>query len=380
MKNKLKILYASCRYSPLDRDAGSGVDFNIYEELQNLGVEMKIIGPFKDHPSDFEKAYRQVHRLFSKKLYSKFSEAYLRYCAKMVDIAAEEYQPDAIFTHNLLPLVYSRTSFPVVYKTDSILKNLHPQWPTYSWFELQRMLRWEKAALERSSLVITASDWAKECLLDDYKIPEDRIMVMVIPSSLPEEVIPAMIAPKHIHSDEVRLLLVGRDYDRKGIDIAIDAVNLLNSQGVKAALRVVGRDGEDSQHVRFMGLYAKSDPKQMAEYIGQYQWADLLIHPARFEAAGIVCGEAAAFGVPTITNSSGGLASTVRDGVSGVVLPMKSPAQAYADVVKHFLAAPDEYAKLCVSTRQRYENELNWKAAGKRIYSETCRVIGLQPE
>jgi len=128
----MKILYASCRYDPLDRDAGSGVDYNVLEAFKQLGCELRVIGPFKDTPSLVEKLYRRVHRLFSRKLTAKFSTSYLRKCAKLVDEAAEEYRPDAIFTHNLIPLVYSRSNVPVIYKTDAMLANTHAQWPTYS--------------------------------------------------------------------------------------------------------------------------------------------------------------------------------------------------------------------------------------------------------
>jgi len=93
----MKILYASCRYDPFDRDAGSGVDFNMYEAFQQNGVELVTVGPYKDRPSLLEKIYRKGHRLFSRKLTAKFSEAYLHSCARIVDETAEGVMPDAIF-------------------------------------------------------------------------------------------------------------------------------------------------------------------------------------------------------------------------------------------------------------------------------------------
>ena len=189
----MKILYASCRYDPLDRDAGSGVDFNIYEALKSSGVDLHIAGPYQDKPSVLEKIYRSSHRLFSRKLTAKFSDAYLRVSAREVEKAVQEYQPDAIFTHNLIPLVYLKTNIPVVYKSDAILWNMHAQWPTYSSLELMRMLRWEKKALQVSSRIITASHWAESALVEHYKIPPDKILVLPIPSSLPSSEIPQNI-------------------------------------------------------------------------------------------------------------------------------------------------------------------------------------------
>ncbi len=106
-----------------------------------------------------------------------------------------------------------------------------------------------------------------------------------------------------------------------------------------------------------------------------YRWADILIHPARYEAAGIVPSEAAAFGVPTITNDTGGLATTVADGISGIVLPKNSPAEAYVQAIQELVASPERYRSLCETTRLRYERELNWDVAGQRVADILRQVV-----
>jgi glycosyltransferase involved in cell wall biosynthesis len=363
----MRILYASCRYDPFDRDAGSGVDFNMYEAFQQIGVELTHLGPFKDHRSLPEKLYRKAHRLFSRKLAAKFSEAYLRSCARIVDESAAREQPDAIFTHNLIPLVYSRSRIPVIYKTDAILSNMHEQWPTYSRFELRRMLRWERKALNRATLIVTVSEWARQALLEDYHIPEKRMVVMPIPSSLPADCIPEKVDEKTISPTELHLLSVARDFNLKGTEISIAITKILRAKGINAQLRVVGQNGDNSDGVEYMGLYKKANPEMLREYISQYQWAHLLIHPARYEAAGIVCSEAAALGVPTITNAAGGLATTVKDGVSGIVLPRGSAAETYVSAIEGLLEDPHKYQQMSRSARERYAHELNWRSMASNI-------------
>lgn len=101
-----------------------------------------------------------------------------------------------------------------------------------------------------------------------------------------------------------------------------------------------------------------------------------MIHPARFEAAGIVPSEAAAFGVPTITNEIGGLGTTVADQVSGVVLPRLSPAEAYVQALIQYLNNPDQYQVLCKTTRERFEKELNWVEVSKKVVALCEEVSG----
>jgi glycosyltransferase involved in cell wall biosynthesis len=236
------------------------------------------------------------------------------------------------------------------------------------------MLAWEKNVLTKCTRVITRSQWAIDLLVNQYGVPREKIVLVQAASSLPERIVPGTIDPGTPDLKSVKLLLVGRVYKLKGIDIAIDAVNQLNQQGIPAELRIVGLSGEDSEHVRFMGSYRKSVESELQAYTSQYSWAHFLIHPARYDSAPIVTAEAAAFGVPTLTNAAGGIATTVQDGISGVVLPHLSPAEEYVRVIRRFRENPQQYTALRVSTRERYEHELNWNAVGHRV-SEIIRKV-----
>ena len=127
-----------------------------------------------------------------------------------------------------------------------------------------------------------------------------------------------------------------------------------------------------------MGLYNKTIPEELEGYVANYQWANFLLHPARFEAAGIVPAEAAAFGVPTLTNDAGGLATTVADGVSGVVFPKDSPADVYVSKIVELINDPAATQQLVKTTKARFEQELNWLAAGDRIYQVAEEIVGGQ--
>ena len=85
-----------------------------------------------------------------------------------------------------------------------------------------------------------------------------------------------------------------------------------------------------------------------------------MIH--EWKAAGITPSEAAACGIPTITNNVGGLGTTVQHGVSGIVLPAKSDSSAYVREILKLIKNPYRYTKLCQNSRKRYEKELKWSS------------------
>jgi len=371
----MKLLYATGRYSPLKHDEGSGEDYNLYNAFINNGFEVKIVGPLKDKPDLSERVYRKLHRLFSKKRHAKYSMALLRDAAAEVARVTGEYKPDVLFSHNLSAFVKLKTSRPIVYLMDAPLLGTEAQWPLFSRFEYQRMLKWEKDVLKKAARIITRSIWAKDYLTDAYGVPEEKIVLVQAASSLPERVIPADAELKIVDFSTINLLLVGRVYKLKGIDTAIEVVKLLNQAGCKTRLRIVGLEGENRDNVEFMGSYKKSNTDELNAYTEQYRWAHFLIHPARYDSAPIVTAEAAAFGVPAISNAVGGIATTVQHGVSGVVLPALSPAEEYAKVIRYYKEHPQQYLQLRHSTRERYKRELNWKVVGDVISRVILQVV-----
>lgn len=372
----LRILYATGRYSPLKHDEGSGTDYRLYHSILDQGVEMKFIGPFPDKPSLLERGYRKLHALFTNLRPAKYSGMMLKQGARTLANAVKEYQPDIIFTKNLAPLVRYKAQLPVVYMLDSTVAAFNRGWPTFSSIENWRMVRWEKKVLQQATCVITRSDWTKNSLIHEYRYPAEKIHIVHNCSSLPDHVIPDQLTFDEPDFSTIRLLFVGRVLKLKGIDIAMEIVNQLNQSGKPAELRIVGLEGQDQPHIHYAGTFKKSIDSQLKAYANQYLWPHFLLHPARYDAAPIVTAEAAAFGVPTITNAVGGIASTVENGVSGIVLPALSPAEAYVKVITHFIDHPQEYIDLRRKTRERYERELNWAAASRKIVSIIHEVAG----
>lgn len=371
----MKILYATGRYSPLKHDDGSGTDYKLYHALLGQGAEIEFVGPFDDTMSLIERVYRKFHRLFSSRRPAKYSAAMLRRGSRDLSAAIERVKPDLIFSKNLAPLVHLKTNLPVVYMLDSTVAAFNRQWPTFSKFESWRMVQWEKKVTQIATRIITRSEWTKASLINDYHYPAEKVEIVHNSSSLPPSVIPTSIEYPQPDFSVLRLLLVGRVYKLKGIDIAIDIVEKLNETGVPADLRIVGLEGDDRPHVKFMGAFKKSDENQLREYASQYTWPHFLLHPARYDAAPIVTTEAAAFGIPTVSNARGGIASTVEHGVSGIVLPPLSSSEEYVKVFKHYIQHPDEYLTLRKNTRARYERELNWEAAGKHLLQILQSVV-----
>jgi glycosyltransferase involved in cell wall biosynthesis len=373
----MKVLFVAY-HDPTVMDLASGVDYFHYQAIRENGFDVKILGSLVAPPVPFEGLLARAYKRTGNR-YMKFNMTTVWRASQATNKVVREWKPDLVFTIVYFPLVFYKGDAPCVYSVDSTSYGAETSWPVYGkpaqWLNMWQ----EKRAQNRCSRILTNSYWSKNILESAYGVPGQKIRVFVLPSALPSQVVPETIDVMAWKNPlkPLRLLLVGRDYLRKGIDIGIDIAYKLNAAGIRAELTVCGAQGNSDEYVKFVGPYKKSDPDQLEEYVSLYRQAHLLIHPALFEAAGIVPSEAAAFGTPTITNDTGGLGTSVKDGESGFVLPKGSPAEAYVQKITGLVNNPDVYFELCRKARDRYERELNWGSAGKWL-ADTLREVILE--
>jgi glycosyltransferase involved in cell wall biosynthesis len=365
----MKILYLAGRWDPTIQNEYSGSDYGAYHMLKRQpGVEIALVGPLEDRPNLVEKAIFKVNRMAFKKQLIKYYPSSLRKIGKAVNQAIVDFQPDVIFSKYSAPVVHANIDRPFVYMCDSTVKWTKEIWPTFSKLGFQVMEKWEEKAIRESDQIITFSKASADIIISAYHKEPAKVQVFPIPAYIPAHLLPEKNAIQKEIQQPLKLLLVGKRYHLRGMDIAIEAIHLLNQNKYPAELRIVGMTGKDQDFVKFIGVYDKEDPAELKSYFESFKWADLLVHPSRFHSAGIVISEAAAFGLPTITNAAGGLATTVEHNLTGLVLPEKSPPSAYVESIISLIKDKDRYQKLRRSARQRFDAVLNWETAGQHLF------------
>ena len=148
-----------------------------------------------------------------------------------------------------------------------------------------------------------------------------------------------------------RLLFVGR-YDRqKGLDVLLQAMNGLATEGFSLTAigsPVIGQPSVDHfpRSVRNLGWQNRAViQREMAE-------CDLVVVPSRWEGFGLVAIEAMRAGRAVVATNVGGLAEVVVDGETGILCPAASPDALQAAIVR---AAP--FARQAgIAGRARYEH------------------------
>lgn len=256
---------------------------------------------------------------------------------------------------------------PLVYASDSTIRlavGYHPNMRQVSAYALRTADDLERLSIARADIVTYPSRWATDSAIRDYGTPPERVQYLPWGANL--EHWPQMSAHRgqaRQTGAPLRLLLVGGNWHFKGADIAVAALRHLRANGVDAYLTICGcvpPAPMDEPGLTIIPFLYKSDPAQKARLDALYQEADLFILPTRSECYGIVFCEAASYGLPSIAPATGGVPSAVQDGVNGLLVPEGADGAVYARTIHDLAADPERLASLSLSSRHRFETELNW--------------------
>jgi glycosyltransferase involved in cell wall biosynthesis len=172
--------------------------------------------------------------------------------------------------------------------------------------------RLHQRAYRSARLLHARSNWAKQSVVEEYGIPEDKVIV-----NLPGVDLDFLTPSGPLHSEKsvgCRILFVGADFQRKGGDLLLDWFDHQTWGDLELHLvtrESVGRRPGVTVHP---GVLPNSP-----ELIRLYQESDVFVLPSLGECFGIATIEAMAAGLPVIVSDAGGTADIVEHGENGFI-------------------------------------------------------------
>jgi glycosyltransferase involved in cell wall biosynthesis len=366
MKLPITVGYVSVD-DPTDRRTWSGTNHFLLRSLQQQVASVKVLGPLRPQPALFlcqainQVMLRTVGKRFNYRDSFVMARAYAGILGPLLHDVDLIIAPAGLATTALL-----RTKAPIIHVNDRCIAGAlgyHRILNDLAAFSQQESLALEQQALKNAALTVYASQWAADAAIQ--AAPEQAYKVKVVPFGANLEQMPSVPEVRRFPSERIKLLFLGVNWGDKGGPIALQALQELRRRGVAAQLVVCGCTPPTSDADVDMiceGFLDKNDPVQAKRLEEHLRTADLLILPTRFEAYGIVCCEAAAYGLPVLATRTGGIPTIVQDGITGHLFDMDEDGVAYADRVLQLVQAPETWQTMRNKARKRYEEVLNWTA------------------
>jgi D-inositol-3-phosphate glycosyltransferase len=208
----------------------------------------------------------------------------------------------------------------------------------------------EQAIVAGADRLVAANVIERGQLIGEYEA--DPAKIAVIPCGVDT----ALFAPGDAEAARAALglpagpllLYVGRIAPIKGLETLLDALGCLRGAGHAARLVVVGGDADervDGHEAELRRKVARQGLSGAVTFVGAqpqerlreyYVAADATVLPSYYESFGMVALEAMACGSAVIASRVGGLQTTVRDGVTGLLVSEGDPC-ALAETIARVL-------------------------------------------
>lgn len=374
---KIRIAYFTI-VDPLDKRSWSGIPYYVGKALMNHGCELDFLGPV-EIPDLLNKTYCafiKLNRLiFKKDYFVKHSLFWGWYAAKVLQKRMKGKTYDFIFAPAATAeLPFLKTHLPVFYVGDSTFK-LMSNFYLNEYGNISRLSKWEgdyleKKSLEKSAHTIFTSHWAANSAMKDYNYSKSKIFITPFGANM--DFIPSKeIIYKKLNNTKLTLLFLAVDWKRKGGAIAFETLKYLNNNlCLNAKLIVCGcvppKEFTDP-NMEVIPFINKNIPEQHERFVELLSTSHFLVLPTRADCSLIVGCEANAYGMPVITTDTGGVSEVVKNDVNGYCLPYDAQSNEYASKIAALWNNKDEYIKMVSSSRQRFEEVLNWDVWANHI-------------
>ncbi|HEU0234433.1 MAG TPA: glycosyltransferase family 4 protein [Gallionella sp.] len=337
----MKILHVVRRYGPV-----GGMERYVWEvtrELQQLGHQVEVLCERCHAAKPQGIAVHELGEIAQRPRWLSL----LRFGARAADwLEAHPHSGWLIHSHERLGVHHVTTfhgpPFAAVFEK--------PFWRLLS-LRVWMQLYLERRELSAATAIVPNSVAIQRQLAHYYPAQSVKLTQPVVPGVAAT----TLRAWRAVAADGGVIGFVGKEWQRKGLPLAVEIAAQLRRTRQNLELWVAGPEPEQVRHL-FAGwrggyrLLGWSDKSHFADF-------DVLLHPAKVEPYGMVISEAMAAQVPVVVSDVCGAAAHVAAG-SGAVLPLGTGTAVWAQAVDTQLrrpAAPPPFVRSWREAAREYE-------------------------
>lgn len=218
------------------------------------------------------------------------------------------------------------------------------------WYQL------EESVYKNAAGLIARSNKVSNSFVNDYGINNDSILVRNFGVGLSH----SKGDFKKEYDGRSILFVAKGDFKAKGGEVVLEAFKLVKEKISNPLLIIVGQDSiKSTEDIKSLGLLRDRDKLR-----DLFEKAHVFILPSLTERFGMTLLEAMAAYTPCIGSNQGAIPEIIAD--TGFVIELGNPQELASKIIT-ILKDKDLSSILGKKARERFDNNLSWKAVGKDI-------------
>jgi glycosyltransferase involved in cell wall biosynthesis len=369
------ILYLT-RLDPYNLKSWSGLSYFILKALQK-NFNVITVGPLSNRLRFFYVFKRFFFSIFGIKFDIDRPIKVAKDFARQIEKKISNKNYEAIVTSEPYLVTFLKTNKPIFIYTDFLFSTLYLNY--YSELKVSRETflhgnYCELISLKRSKNIILTSPYAINHGSKYYKIKKTSFLYLPFGANF--NLIPTkkkiIEVVKNKNFKVCNLVSSGVDWNRKGMDKAVELVNKINEKGIKARLYIIGSKNKNNnddvnKYVTYVKFLDKNNLKDQKLYIKLLRKSHFNILFSKAEAFGLVNIEASAFGLYTITNNTGGISGAIRNHVNGFRFDPQTNCSFIADYIINIFKNKRTYLNKSLSSRNEFDKKFDWRVISKKL-------------
>lgn len=245
--------------------------------------------------------------------------------------------------------------------------------------ELAEVRDREEQVYRRAETIFTMSDRLRQSFIEDFGISPDRLITVHCGPNV--DALPPPVTAFRRPSPPT-ILFVGRDFDRKGGALLLEAFADVRRRVPEACLRFVG--GRPSRRavvppgVEFLGFLSRDSAHGSSGMREAYESASVFCIPTRFDPFGTSFVEAMLYGLPCVGPAVWAVPEIIAHEETGLLTQPGDPG-ALADALVRLLSDPALAARMGVAARARAERHFSWARIAAKMSRALQDVVGAAP-
>ena len=236
----------------------------------------------------------------------------------------------------------------------------------------------ERSVYQATDRIFTMSHRLRRSFIDDFQVPEDRVQTVHPGPNFPIGEEPEV--PERSVAGDPIVLFIGRDFERKGGGLLLEAFSQVRSTLPEAQLLVVGPDKlplppEDPRRegVRLLGFLDKNTREGKDGIYRAFTKARVFCLPTSFEPFGIVFLEAMHYKLPCVGPDAWAVPEIIQQGTTGLLFKPNG-AEALGGALLTLLQDPQQALRMGDAGRRRLDMEFSWSLAADKIAGSLERL------